>query len=122
MSPGADPIAFAKKPETTGKIRASKPMTGDEFLESLRDDREVYMYGERVKDVPTHPAFRSTAPMLARLHSARHEHKDKMVVPTGTGNGGMTHANLKRPWNVEESVAGRAAIAEWARLCYGWLG
>ena len=43
-----DQVAFAKKPETTGNIKASKPMTGEEFLESLRDGREVYIYGERV--------------------------------------------------------------------------
>ena len=37
------------------------PFTGDEYLESLRDGREVYVYGERVKDVTAHPAFRNTA-------------------------------------------------------------
>ena len=34
MSQGAereDPMAFAKRPETTGNIRASKPMTGEEY-------------------------------------------------------------------------------------------
>ena len=30
---------------------AARPFTGAEFLESLRDEREVYIYGERVKDV-----------------------------------------------------------------------
>jgi 4-hydroxyphenylacetate 3-monooxygenase len=34
-------------------------MTGAEYLEELRDGREVYIYGERVKDVTTHPAFRN---------------------------------------------------------------
>ena len=97
MSQGSereDPVAFAKRPETTGNIRASKPMTGEEYLESLRDDREVYIYGERVKDVTTHPAFRNTARMIARLYNALHDpkHKDKLLVPTDTGNGGMTHA------------------------------
>jgi 4-hydroxyphenylacetate 3-monooxygenase len=32
-----------------------RPMTGAEYLDSLRDSREVYIYGERVKDVTTHP-------------------------------------------------------------------
>ena len=31
----------------------NRPFTGAEFLESLRDGREVYIYGERVKDVTT---------------------------------------------------------------------
>ena len=30
---------------------AARPFTGPEYLESLRDGREVYIYGERVKDV-----------------------------------------------------------------------
>jgi 4-hydroxyphenylacetate 3-monooxygenase len=99
-------------------------MTGAEFLESLRDGREVYIYGERVKDVTAHPAFRNTARMIARLYDALHDprHKDKLLVPTDTGSGGMTHAYFKCPKTVEESVAGRDAIAEWARICYGWLG
>ena len=44
-----------------------RPMTGDEYLESIRDGREIWIYGERVKDVTTHPAFRNTARMIARL-------------------------------------------------------
>ena len=45
------------KPEDViaGKPR---PFTGREYLESLRDGREVWIYGERVDDVTTHPAFR----------------------------------------------------------------
>jgi hypothetical protein len=45
-------------------------LTGDEYLESLRDGREIRAYGERVEDV----------------------------------------------------VADRDAIAEWARISYGWMG
>ena len=120
----ADRIAYAARPESTGKVGSSRPMTGAEFLESLRDGREIYIYGERVKDVTTHPAFRNTARMVARLYDALHDpkHKDKLLVPTDTGNGGMTHAYFKCPKTVEELVAGRDAIAEWARICYGWLG
>ena len=119
-----DKIAFAKLPETIGDVPHSQPMTGDEYLESLRDGREVFIYGEKVEDVTTHPAFRNTARMTARLYDAMHDpkHKDKILTPTDTGNGGMTHAFFKAPKNVEESIAGRDAIAEWARLTYGWMG
>jgi 4-hydroxyphenylacetate 3-monooxygenase len=116
--------AFAADPATTGKIKSTTPMNGEQFLESLRDGREVYIYGERVKDVTTHPAFRNTSRMVARLYDALHDdkHKDKLLVPTDTGNGGMTQAYFKAPKTVEESVAGRDAIAEWAKITYGWLG
>ena len=46
---------------------ATRPFTGAEYLESLKDGREVYIYGERVKDVTTHPAFRNAARTIARL-------------------------------------------------------
>src|SRR5437867_5304634 len=50
-----------------------RPFTGEEFLDSLRGGREVWIYGERVRDVTTHPAFRNPARMLARLYDALHE-------------------------------------------------
>ena len=95
----------------------TRPQTGDEYLESLRDDRAVYIYGERVKDVTTHPAFRNTARMVARLYDALHDHKraDKIMVPTDTGNGGKTHAFFKAPKTLDDLLAGRNAIAEWAK-------
>jgi 4-hydroxyphenylacetate 3-monooxygenase len=85
--------AFAKKPESIGRVSASKPMNGKEFLESLRDGREIYIYGDRVKDVTTHPAFRNTARMVARLYDALHDPKQKDVLtcPTDTGSGTFTH-------------------------------
>ncbi len=119
-----DKVAFAADPVTTGKFKVSAPMNGEQFLDSLRDGREIYIYGERVADVTTHPAFRNTARMVARLYDALHDpkHKDKLLVPTDTGNGGMTQAYFKAPKNIAESVAGRDAIAEWAKITYGWLG
>jgi 4-hydroxyphenylacetate 3-monooxygenase len=100
------------------------PLTGNEFLESIRDDREVWIYGERVKDVTTHPAFRNTARMLARMYDALHDSKRKEVLttPTDTGNGGFTHKFYKVSESVDELVGARDAIAEWARVSYGWMG
>jgi aromatic ring hydroxylase len=65
------PEEFAAKPCTTGSIEGSTPMTGAEYLDSIRDGCEVYIYGERVEDVTEHPAFRNTARMTARLYDAR---------------------------------------------------
>lgn len=109
---------------TTGSLRFDKPQTGEEYLESLRDGREVYVYGERVKDVTTHPAFRNTARMTARLFDALHdpELSKDILTPTDTDSGGMTHAFFKAPKNLEESIAARDAIAAWQRLSYGWMG
>src|SRR3989449_1371155 len=93
-----------------------RPFTGEEYLESLRDGREIWIYGERVKDVTTHPAFRNTARMLGRLYDALHDkRKDILCTPTDTGSGGYTHHFFKAPRSADEMVASRDAIAEWAR-------
>ncbi len=103
---------------------AARPLTGQEYLESLRDAREIWIYGERVKDVTTHPAFRNTVRMIARLYDALHDpaKRDILTSPTDTGNGGFTHKFYLPSKNADEMVAARDAIAEWARITYGWIG
>jgi len=119
-----DAATFAKRPDTIGNLTSARPQNGTEYLDSLDDGREVFIYGERVKKVTEHPAFRNTARMTARLYDAMFDpkHKDKILVPTDTGNGGVTHAYFKAPKSADDLIKGRNAIAEWARLTYGWIG
>jgi 4-hydroxyphenylacetate 3-monooxygenase len=102
----------------------ARPFTGDEYLASLRGPREVWIYGDRVRDVTTHPAFRNPARMLARLYDALHDPAMQPVLtcPTDTGSGGFTHRYFRAPTSAAELVAGRDAIAAWSRLTYGWMG
>ena len=112
-----------KTVEATQKT-ATCPMTGIEYIDSLRDGREVWIYGERVKDVPSHPAFRNTVRMVARLYDALHhpDTKDILTCNTDTGSGGYTQRYFKASRSVAEMVAARDAIAAWQRLTYGWIG
>src|SRR6476620_4995212 len=100
------------------------PMTGTEYLESLRDQREVWIYGERVKDVTLHPAFRNQARMVARMYDALHhpDTKAQLTCETDTGSAGYTHRFFKASHNVDEMVAARDAIAVWERIGFGWMG
>ena len=106
---------------TEGKKR---PFTGAEYLQSLQDGREVYIYGERVKDVTKHPAFRNAALSMARLYDALHEpeRRDVLTTTTDTGSGGYTHRFFRVARSSADIVAQRDAIANWSRLTYGWMG
>ncbi len=103
---------------------SSRPLTGDEYLESLRDGREIFLYGERVKDVTTHPAFHNAARMTARLYDALHDpaHQPVLTAATDTGSDGYTHRFFTTPRSADDLVAAQRAIAGWARLSYGWMG
>lgn len=105
-------------------LNSRRPMTGDEYLESLRDGREVWLNGERVKDVTTHPAFRNAARSTARLYDALWDDEKASVLraPTSTGNGGFTHPFFRPARSVDDMVADQGAIAEWARMMHGFMG
>jgi 4-hydroxyphenylacetate 3-monooxygenase len=101
-----------------------RPYTGAEYMQSLRDGREVYIDGERVADVTTHPAFRNSVRSIARLYDALHDPAQQAVLtcPTDTGSGGYTHRYFRVSRSREDLVAAQGAIAAWSRLTYGWMG
>ena len=49
--------------------------TGDEYRESIRDGRKVFINGERVEDVPTHPMFKPLVDIRARIYDMAHDPK-----------------------------------------------
>ena len=102
----------------------TRPFTGAEYLQSLRDGREVYIDGERVADVTKHPAFRNSARSIARMYDALHDpaSKDVLTCPTDTGSGGYTHKYFRVQRSRDELVGAQGAITAWSRLSYGWMG
>jgi 4-hydroxyphenylacetate 3-monooxygenase len=107
---------------TTTGVRSGQLLTGEAYLESLRDAREVYLDGERVHDVTTHPAFAKSARTVARLYDARHdpEHRDTLV---GTDRDGIvTHEFFRPAYTVEDLRRGAEAVKLWSQMSYGWMG
>ena len=54
--------------------------TGDDYRQSLKDGRQVWIDGEKVKDVTTHPAFKPIVDVRARMYDMAHEPKYKNVL------------------------------------------
>ena len=68
--------------------------TGNEYIERLREQGpDVYLHGERVKDVTTHPALRNGVNTLASLYDMQHDPalRDEMTYasPTTGDRAGM---------------------------------
>ena len=70
--------------------------TGEEYRESIRDGREVYINGEKVEDVPTHPAFKPLVDIRARIYDMQHEPETRDVM-TYEEDGERFSTGLKLP-------------------------
>src|SRR5215510_12405538 len=68
-------------PQRCGSWRTQMLMTGEDYLESIRDGRRVYVGGEVVEDVTSHPAFRNAARSFAMIYDRKRdpENRDLMT-------------------------------------------
>lgn len=85
--------------------------TGDEYRESIRDGREVYIDGERVADVPSHPMFKPVVDVRARIYDMAHEPGLQEVMTYLDPATGQTNAiGPKLPRTREDWRAKRSAV------------
>lgn len=70
--------------------------TGAQYLESIRDGREVYVNGERVKDVPSHPMFKPLVDIRARVYDMQWDARTRDVM-TFTQDGEVNGIGNKLP-------------------------
>jgi 4-hydroxyphenylacetate 3-monooxygenase len=95
--------------------------TGAQHLESLRDGRTVYIGGERVDDVTTHPAFRHAAQTFASLYDAKLAPENRDIL--SYEEDGERYSAYFLPAKNREDLAFRsAAHRKIADLTYGMFG
>jgi 4-hydroxyphenylacetate 3-monooxygenase len=82
-----------------------RPYSGAEYRQRLREGREVYIDGERVKNVTAHPAFRNSVRSLSRLYDSLHDpqRRDLLTMPTDTGSGGYTFRYFRSQRDYDET-------------------
>lgn len=97
-------------------------MTPEEYLASLNDGREVYIYGQKVADVSRHPAFRNSAYSMSRLYEALHHPDSQELMTDIDPEGYRTHRYFMPSRSCEDLLKARDAIAHWSRLTYGFMG
>lgn len=97
--------------------------TGAEHIASLRDGRTVYIDGQLVDDVTTHPAFRHSVQSSAALYDfqARPENIELLTFQPEGSNRRVNRA-WQMPRNLDEMVVRRKALQAWARVHYGFMG
>ena len=71
--------------------------TGEEYIESIRDGREVYMNGEKIKDVPSHPSFKPIVDIRARIYDMAHDEETRGIMTYVDDEGETNAISLKLP-------------------------
>jgi len=98
--------------------------TGRQYLQGLRDqEREVWLGGERVKDVTSHPGLRRGAQAIAALYDMQH---DPQLGPAMTAvsptSGERVGLSLVIPRTRADLEARRDMMLHWARATCGMMG
>lgn len=97
--------------------------SGDDYMRGLRDGRTVLFNGERVADVPAHPAFAAGVRTVARLYDLAHDPANRELMTYASPRDGRP---INKSWLVPRTradlAARRRAIKYWADASYGFLG
>ncbi len=98
--------------------------TGRQYLNGLKEqERQVWLGGERVKDVTTHPGLAGGAHAIASLYDMQWDAKlhDEMTYVSPT-TGDRVGLSFIIPRTQDELVARRVMTLHWARSTCGMMG
>jgi 4-hydroxyphenylacetate 3-monooxygenase len=95
--------------------------SGTDYLAGITDDRTVYIDGQRVRDIPVHPAFAPVATTIAELFDLASDNSSTMTF-TAPETGGKTNRIYGIPRSRSDLTAFRDVVQTWARHTHGWVG
>ncbi|GAA4865568.1 4-hydroxyphenylacetate 3-monooxygenase, oxygenase component [Paenibacillus vulneris] len=93
---------------------------GKQYVESLKDNRCIYINGEKVNDVTTHPAFAGITGSFAKLYDLAADPKNDMTYTTEDGT--VANKVFMIPRSREDLAVRRRAITQWAEATCGFAG
>jgi 4-hydroxyphenylacetate 3-monooxygenase len=102
---------------TTAGIR-----TGAQYLEGLRDDREIWTRGTRVQDVTAEPGMAGGAASLAGFLDRQHEAAYRDIVTYEDAQGIRCAISHMVPKSKDDVVRRGRAFYEWATWSNGMFG
>ena len=98
--------------------------TGAEYVAGLRERAaEIYIGGERVKDVTQHPAFAGGLQTVAGLLDMQHDPatRDEMTY-TSPSTGDQVGLSFIMPRNADDLARRRNMMRNWAKFSCGMMG
>ncbi|WP_149536966.1 4-hydroxyphenylacetate 3-hydroxylase family protein [Siccirubricoccus phaeus] len=97
--------------------------TGKQYLEGLRDDREIWIEGERIADVTRDRRFAGAARTVAELLDMQHHQAlQAEMTYTSPASGQLVGLSHIEPKSVEDLRRRRVAIGHWMNATQGMFG
>jgi len=97
--------------------------TGRQFIEGLRDGREVWYDGRRVDDVTTFEPFKASVHALANLYDLQHDPRHRDILTVDCPEFGERIARpFEMPRTREQLRLKREAYRIWAEATCGMMG
>lgn len=93
---------------------------GKQYKDSLKDNRCIYINGERVQDVTTHPAFSGIVESFSQLYDIAANPANQMTYTTVDGT--IANKIFMIPRSREDLADRRQAITRWAEATCGFAG
>jgi 4-hydroxyphenylacetate 3-monooxygenase len=97
--------------------------TGKQFLEGLRDDRQIFMDGERIKDVTNDRRLAGAAQSLAELFDMQHDpalHAQMTFASPSSGQ--PVGLSFIEPRSVDDLIRRRVMVKTWMDATCGMFG
>ena len=96
---------------------------GQQYIDSLRDGRQVFLDGELITDVVDHPAYCNAVRTAASLYDfqAAPDNLELMTFESPT-SGERVNRSWQLPQSYDELVTRRRAMEAWAECTYGYMG
>ncbi|OME85174.1 4-hydroxyphenylacetate 3-hydroxylase [Paenibacillus sp. FSL A5-0031] len=93
---------------------------GEKFLKSLKDGRKVWLEGQAVDDLPTHPAFQGTLKTITGLFDLLDDpHRRDEVGYLQPSLGRYVHSSFLVPYSKEDILTRSKAFTCWAKETNG---
>ncbi|MGP4110594.1 4-hydroxyphenylacetate 3-hydroxylase family protein [Streptomyces sp. 4N509B] len=97
--------------------------TGSDYIEGLRDGRAVFIDGERVKDVTTHPAFSGAVRSVARVYDVANDPANRGVTTfTSPDTGEQVNVSYMIPRSAKDLAHRRKGLRLLSEQTFGLMG
>lgn len=108
--------------DQTQKTETHHLRTGQQYIDSLKDNREVYYKGERVEDVTTHEATAGGIRQVAEIYDLQFDPEAQKVLTYVRDDGARVTASYLIPRTKDDLRFRREGIKLVARQSFGTVG